>query len=92
MKRMRVDLNAKDGKNEALLHIVAKSGHIDIVKALIKAGAEVNIRDEYNWTALHNAAAKGKFSSNGLNRSICISFPIKFILLAIIHSRPCKHC
>ena len=87
---MHVDLNAKDRKNEALLHVVAKSGYIDVVKALIKASADVNIKDEYNWTALHNAAAKGKRSPHGLSHSIFI-FQTKFILLAIIHSRSCKN-
>ena len=41
---------------ETLLHIAATEGAVDIVKALIKGGANIEARDDVGATPLHNAA------------------------------------
>jgi uncharacterized protein len=41
------------------LHWAAFHGKLDIVKALINAGADVNAKDNDGWTALHLAAKYG---------------------------------
>jgi Ankyrin repeats (3 copies) len=43
------------------LHLAAKSGKLDIVKALINAGADLNTKDNDGLTALHWVARDGNF-------------------------------
>ena len=38
----------------------SKNGHLEIVKVLIRLGANVNAKDECDWTPLHYAASNGK--------------------------------
>jgi ankyrin repeat protein len=42
------------------IHGVARNGHLELVKALISAGTDVNVKDDYGATPLHYAA-KGNF-------------------------------
>jgi cytohesin len=37
----------------------AKEGNIEVVKQHLDAGTDVNAKDEYGWTSLHEAARKG---------------------------------
>lgn len=53
-----VDVNAKMGSASALYH-ACDAGSPAVVKLLIEAGADVNLRDETQETALENAAHKG---------------------------------
>ena len=41
------------------LHEACNRGHIDVAKALLKAGASVNAQGHENDTPLHDAAANG---------------------------------
>ncbi|MBC6412392.1 MAG: ankyrin repeat domain-containing protein, partial [Hyphomonadaceae bacterium] len=41
------------------LHRAADKGSAETVTALVRAGAEVNARDENGWTPLHRAARRG---------------------------------
>jgi ankyrin repeat protein len=41
------------------LHFAARSGWVDVCRALIEYGADLNTRDEEGWTALHKAARNG---------------------------------
>ena len=41
------------------LHRAAFWGHLDVVEYLVGAGADVNARGVFGWTALHEAAAGG---------------------------------
>jgi ankyrin repeat protein len=41
------------------LIVAAAHGHVDTVKALVDAGADVNAADVTGWTVLHAAAYKG---------------------------------
>jgi ankyrin repeat protein len=44
------------------LIIAAWKGHVEVVRVLLDWGAEVNTRDTWEETALHNAARYGKLS------------------------------
>jgi hypothetical protein len=46
---------------ETKLHIAAKNGEVTLVKALIKAGANVNAQDKYKWLPLHYGVDNGNF-------------------------------
>jgi ankyrin repeat protein len=39
--------------------LAAYEGHLDVVKELIKAGADVNVKDVAWWTSLHLAICEG---------------------------------
>ena len=41
------------------LHWSARNGHLEVVRALIKAGADVNAKDNDGWTPLHYSAWNG---------------------------------
>ena len=42
------------------LHGAARFGHTETALALIKAGADINIKDKTGWTPLHAAASQGQ--------------------------------
>ena len=52
---------ATGSKNETPLGCVANYGYIGIAKSLLTAGANVNSKDEYGDTPLHNAVQKNKY-------------------------------
>lgn len=52
-------LEAKDGIGRTPLINAARNGNTDIVRALLKAGADVNARSKYGSTALICAALRG---------------------------------
>mmetsp|Transcript_20560 Transcript_20560/g.26639 ORF Transcript_20560/g.26639 Transcript_20560/m.26639 type:complete len:212 (-) Transcript_20560:117-752(-) len=55
-----VDINAVDDVDSySALMMSAEAGHLEIVKALIEAGAQVEIRDSYGRTPLYAAAVAG---------------------------------
>ena len=49
-------MNAKSATGRTALMYAADGGHQEIVHALIKAGANVEAKNEYGWTALMYAA------------------------------------
>lgn len=55
-----VDVNAKDNSGQSALDFASFVGHEDIMEALIKAGANVNIRNNYSNTPLLIASGFGK--------------------------------
>ncbi|XP_037553360.1 protein phosphatase 1 regulatory subunit 12A-like, partial [Nematolebias whitei] len=42
------------------LHVAAAKGYVEVLKLLIQAGYDVNIKDNDGWTPLHAAAHWGK--------------------------------
>lgn len=59
-KEAFADLNLKDSRHEkSALSWAAGNGHLAVVQQLLSAGANVNARDGFGSTALHNAACKG---------------------------------
>ncbi|MDB5822936.1 MAG: uncharacterized protein JWR21_1640 [Herminiimonas sp.] len=59
LDRDAVAVNARDGKGGTALQLAAQSGQADIVKALLEAGAEVDLRTKNATTALTLAATYG---------------------------------
>jgi ankyrin repeat protein/L-ascorbate metabolism protein UlaG (beta-lactamase superfamily) len=49
----------KDVRNETVLHIAAREGHLEVVKAALKAGAPIDIGDNEGSTPLDVAAIFG---------------------------------
>ena len=48
------------GKEQTPLHLACAEGHSELVKYLLKKGANVNARDFESWTPLHCAAANNE--------------------------------
>ena len=42
------------------LHNACSFGHAEVVRHLLRHGADANARDNWNYTPLHEAAVKGK--------------------------------
>lgn len=51
------NVNALDNNNQTSLSEAVMRGHINVVKLLLKYGADVNATSRYGWTALMSAAA-----------------------------------
>ena len=47
------DVNVRDDKLNTALHHATRLGHLNIMRLLIEAGAELNIQNDYDSTALH---------------------------------------
>lgn len=58
--RLPSDIHATDDDGKTELHIRAALGHIEMVQALIAAGADVNAKDYDGATPLHLAAFRGR--------------------------------
>ncbi|CAL1588929.1 unnamed protein product [Knipowitschia caucasica] len=56
-KKVRVDTLFHSGM--AALHEAVLTGNLDVVKLLVKYGADVHQRDEDGWTPLHMACSDG---------------------------------
>jgi ankyrin repeat protein len=54
------DVNQRGAFDSTLLHIAARTGNVEHVKALIELGADVNIRGDLENTPLHDAALCGQ--------------------------------
>jgi uncharacterized protein len=59
LKLTQVDVNKQTKTGESALMLAAFNGDLDLVKALIKRGAQIN---KPQWTPLHYAAANGQLS------------------------------
>jgi ankyrin repeat protein len=60
------DVNARDEKGQTALHIATNNGYINIIKALMNAGASPNIKDNKGMTSVDIAIASGNSSLMGL--------------------------
>ena len=61
-----VDLNrASEAGLTPLMHACA-GGHADVARMLIDAGADIDGRDAFGWTALHHAAANDRSAVVGV--------------------------
>lgn len=61
IKSGSIDLNARDEKGLAPIHLASRGGQETVIKALLEHGDDVNRRDNFNWTALSWASFKGDF-------------------------------
>ena len=52
-------MNAKSKYGRTPLHFSAQGGHLEVTRALIEAGADVNAKEDKGWTPLHICAEKG---------------------------------
>jgi uncharacterized protein len=59
LKLTQVDVNKQTKTGESALMLAAFNGDLDLVKALVKRGAQIN---KPQWTPLHYAAANGQLS------------------------------
>lgn len=55
-----IDVNAKGGNGETALHQAAETNDLDILSALIDAGAEVDAKNKFDVTPLHIAVLAEK--------------------------------
>lgn len=66
-------LNMVDKTKNTPLHYAASSGKLEVVKFLIKKGADLQAKNTYGWTALHSSSYNGYTSiselliTNGIN-------------------------
>ena len=65
IKRPDVNLNVRNEDGDTPLHSAAWSGREQSARLLIDAGADINISDNQQWTALHIAAHFGHSSIVG---------------------------
>lgn len=49
----RCDVNLRNNRNQAPLHLAVTQGHLEMVQLLVSEGADVNSEDEDGDTAMH---------------------------------------
>ncbi|KAM6475312.1 ankyrin repeat domain-containing protein 31 [Liasis olivaceus] len=54
-------INRRDTFGQTLLHRAATEDDLDGIRAMIKAGADVNVQDYAGWTPLHESSLAGCF-------------------------------
>jgi ankyrin repeat protein len=64
LKGARVDETAYHGGSQRPLTLAALAGHVEVVKVLLKHGADPRLRDSWELTALDCAAAAGCSSTS----------------------------
>jgi ankyrin repeat protein len=57
--RQDIDIDTRNEKGLTALDEACGNGHLEMVKLLVAAGAEVNSQDSYDWGPLVSAAARG---------------------------------
>ena len=57
--RADADTNALQDKKKPSLHAAAEEGNMDVLKALLEQGEDINVKNESHRTPLNLAAAKG---------------------------------
>ncbi len=62
VKKDKTQLETKNGRGRSLIHIASSKGHLDIVKFLVKKGADVNLEEEsHRLRPLNFASRYGHF-------------------------------
>lgn len=62
-----MDLNQGDYDHRTALHLAANEGHLEVVKLLVKAGADVSVKDRWGDRPL-NDAKKAKKNANAISK------------------------
>lgn len=57
--KSKADINAQSSTGNTALMLAIDRGKIDVALTLIKSGANLEIKGQKGWTALHNAASGG---------------------------------
>jgi len=66
-------LDARDQYGCTAVYFAAKFGHVDVVRQLISAGADLNIADTKGWTPL---ASEYRWSGTGNKLIGCLNLPL----------------
>jgi ankyrin repeat protein len=53
------DINKKNREGNAAIHLAAQSGHLECIKELVKAGANISLNGKYKMTPLIMASTYG---------------------------------
>ena len=91
-------MSAANNDGDRPLMVASKKGNLELVKLLIKAGANVNLSDNEGWTPLIAAAHKGHkdvckaLLDNGAMKSLTtavrLSFPLATYVSTLLSSSP----
>ena len=60
------DLSAANNRGRTALHLAAEGNQVEMVKLLLRSGADPRAMSDGGWTALHNAAQEGHVEVVGL--------------------------
>ena len=60
-KKFEVDINTPDSDKETALMWAVKKGHLTAMKELIRQGADVNLQNKYDCSALHLAISGNQY-------------------------------